>query len=137
MAIAYLTRKERFNAAHKLWVNEWSEEKNFEVFGKCANKNWHGHNYTLAVTVKGTPDPVTGFIMDAKKLSKLIKDVIIEELDHSNLNLDVPFLQDVQPTTEILSIKIWEQLYPHITGCTLHSIELQETETISAAYYGE
>jgi 6-pyruvoyltetrahydropterin/6-carboxytetrahydropterin synthase len=71
--MVYLTRRERFNAAHKLWVHEWSEEKNMEVFGKCANKNWHGHNYELFVTVKGTPDPVTGFIVDVKELGQIIR----------------------------------------------------------------
>jgi 6-pyruvoyltetrahydropterin/6-carboxytetrahydropterin synthase len=99
--MVYLTRRERFNAAHKLWVEAWSEEENFERFGKCANKNWHGHNYELFVTVKGQPDPVTGFIIDVKKLSKIIKAAIIDKVDHCNLNLDVPFVpRGMQPTTE-------------------------------------
>ena len=136
--MVYITRRERFNAAHKLWVKSWSEEKNLEVFGKCANKNWHGHNYDLFVTVKGKPDPLTGFIVDVKKLSKIIKRVIIEELDHKNLNIDVPFIpEDVQPTTEILVMLIWEQLLPHIKGCELHCVKLYETENIYAEYYGE
>lgn len=136
--MVYLTRRERFNAAHKLWVNEWSEEKNFETFGKCANKNWHGHNYDLYVTVKGRPDPVTGFIIDVKKLSKIIKREITDILDHSNLNLDVPFIPEgMQPTTENLTILIWRQLEPHLQGCTLHSIRLHETENIYAEYFGE
>lgn len=138
MAIAYLTRIERFNAAHKLWVPTWSRQKNFEVFGKCANKNWHGHNYKLEVTVKGAPDPVTGFIIDAKKLSVIIKEHIVEKLDHCNLNLDVDFIEEgMQPTTEMLVILIWEQLNKHIEGCTLHRIKLHETENIYAEYYGE
>jgi len=90
--MVYLTRRERFNAAHKLWVKDWSKKKNKAVFGKCANKNWHGHNYDLFITVKGTPDPVTGFVMDAKKLSTLIKKEVIDHLDHANLNLDVKFV---------------------------------------------
>ena len=136
--MVYITRRERFNAAHKLWVNSWSDEKNIEVFGKCANKNWHGHNYDLFVTVKGKPDPLTGFIVDVKKLSKIIKDVIIEQLDHCNLNMDVAFIpENVQPTTEILVMLIWEQLLPHITDCELHCIKLHETENIFAEYYGE
>jgi 6-pyruvoyltetrahydropterin/6-carboxytetrahydropterin synthase len=136
--MVYLTRRERFNAAHKLWVEEWSDEKNMEMFGKCANANWHGHNYTLFVTVKGKPDPVTGFIMDVKVLGDLIRNVIIERLDHRNLNLDVDFIpKNFQPTTENLVMLIWKELEPHITNCKLHSIKLVETENIYAEYFGE
>ena len=136
--MVYLTRRERFNAAHKLWVKSWSDEKNLEVFGKCANKNWHGHNYDLFVTVKGNPDPLTGFIVDVKKLSKIIKEVVIEQLDHKNLNMDVDFIpENMQPTTENLAMLIWQQLTPHIQGCELHRIKLYETENIFAEYYGE
>lgn len=136
--MVYLTRKERFNAAHKLWVDEWTEEQNNSIFGKCANKNWHGHNYYLHVTVKGKPDPVTGFIVDVKKLSLVIQEVIIEKVDHRNLNLDVGFIpKGMQPTTENLVILFWQQLQPHIQGCELHSIKLFETENIYAEYYGE
>ena len=136
--MVYLTRKERFNAAHKLWVAEWNDEKNLEMFGKCANKNWHGHNYTLYITVKGNPDPITGFVMDAKKLSKLVKEVIIEKVDHSNLNLDVDFVPEgMQPTTENMIILFWNELYDRLDGCELHYLRLHETETIYAEYYGE
>ncbi|MCG8326389.1 MAG: 6-carboxytetrahydropterin synthase [Chitinophagales bacterium] len=136
--MVYLTRRERFNAAHKLWVDEWSEEQNFELFGKCSNKNWHGHNYELFVTVKGTPDPVTGFIVDVKKLGKLIKTAIVDRVDHCNLNLDVPFIpKGMQPTTENLVILFWEELAPLLEDCELHCIRLHETENISAEYYGE
>ncbi len=137
MAQVYVTRVERFNAAHKLWVEEWSEEKNFEVFGKCSNKNWHGHNYILEVTVKGSPDPTTGFVMDAKKLGNLVKREITEKLDHMNLNLDVDFLKGMQPTSENLSIVIWQKLKEHITSCELHSIKIFETENIFTEYRGE
>jgi len=137
MAQVYVTRVERFNAAHKLWVDDWSEEKNFEVFGKCANKNWHGHNYRLEVTVKGTPDPITGFVMDAKKLGDLVKREITEKLDHLNLNLDVDFLRGMQPTSENLSIVIWNELKKHITNCELFSVKLYETDTIFTEYKGE
>jgi 6-pyruvoyltetrahydropterin/6-carboxytetrahydropterin synthase len=136
----YLTRIEKFNAAHKLWVKSWSEEQNFAVFGKCANKNWHGHNYVLHVTVKGTPDPETGFIFDAKKLSKLVRERVTDHLDHSNLNLDVPFIPDnLLPTTENLVKIIWEQLEKSIEAnkCRLHRIQLWETDTIYAEYFGE
>jgi 6-pyruvoyltetrahydropterin/6-carboxytetrahydropterin synthase len=138
--MVYLTRLERFNAAHKLWVADWSDAENRTVFGKCSNKNWHGHNYSLFVTVKGKPNPITGFIMDAKKLSKLIREVVTDKLDHSNLNLDVDFIpQHLQPTTENLVILIWQQLEPFIKadGAALHCIKLVETETIYAEYFGE
>ncbi len=138
--MVYITRIERFNAAHKLWVHEWSEAQNIAVFGKCANKNWHGHNYNLHVTVKGKPDPQTGFIMDVKVLSNIIKEQVVDHLDHSNLNLDVPFIpQSMQPTTENLAIVIWERLVPALAKypCRLHAIKLWETETIYAEYYGE
>ncbi len=136
--MVYLTRRERFNAAHKLWVKDWSKKKNRQVFGKCANKNWHGHNFELFVTVKGTPDPDTGFVMDAKKLSDLIKKKVLKHLDHNNLNLDVPFIpKGMQPTTENLVLVIWQQLEPHIKNCQLHSVKLYETENIFAEYLGE
>jgi len=136
--MVYLSRIEKFNAAHKLWVKDWTDEKNFEVFGKCANKNWHGHNYTLVVTVKGRPDPVTGFVIDAKKLSKIIRKHITNKLDHSNLNLDVDFIKDdIMPTTENLVMLIWNELNPHLISCNLHCIKLIETDTIYAEYYGE
>ena len=138
MPIVYLTRVERFNAAHKLWVSHWSEEKNISTFGKCANKNWHGHNYKLEVTVKGAPDPDTGFVMDAKSLGKLIREHVTDKLDHSNLNLDVDFVpKDMQATTENMAVLIWQQLEPQLEGCKLHKIRLVETENIFAEYYGE
>lgn len=138
--MVYITRIERFNAAHKLWVDKWSEEHNRKVFGKCSNKNWHGHNYTLHVTIKGRPDPDTGFIMDVKKLSTLIISEVIEHLDHNNLNLDVEFIpKGMQPTTENLVLVIWDRLKEPIeqANCQLHAIKLWETDTIYAEYYGE
>ncbi|MEM6396184.1 MAG: 6-carboxytetrahydropterin synthase [Bacteroidota bacterium] len=136
--MVYITRRERFNAAHKLWVKDWSDERNKEVFGKCANKNWHGHNYELFVTVKGRPDPQTGFVMDIKKLSKLIKKQIVDDVDHSNLNMDVDWIPaELQPTTENLVILFWQRLKDELEGCELHSIKLHETENIYAEYFGE
>ena len=85
--MVYLTRLEHFNAAHKLYNPAWTREKNEEVFGKCANENWHGHNYELLVTVKGDPDPDTGFLFDVKKLSNIIKEAVTDKLDHKNLNV--------------------------------------------------
>ncbi len=134
----YLTRRETFNAAHRLYNDYWSEEQNDNVFGKCANKNWHGHNYVLFVTVKGNPNPDTGFIVNVKELSAIIKEKVVDRLDHTNLNLDVDFIpKTIHPTTENLVKIIWEQLVPHITECALHSIKLYETENIYAEYFGE
>ena len=138
--MVYLTRIERFNAAHKLWVNDWTDEHNHDIFGKCANPNWHGHNYALHVTVKGVPDPITGFVMDAKKLSVLIKQEIVDHIDHRNLNIDVPFFpKNLQPTSENVVKVIWQQLFPHIDkmGVKLHRLVLWETDTIYSEYYGE
>lgn len=137
--IVYLTRKETFNAAHQLWVPQWSDEKNFTMFGKCANKNFHGHNYDLYVTVKGQPDPVIGFLMDVKELGKLIQEKICDVLDHSNLNLDDNFLPEgILPTTENLVYYIWQELAPHIPGnVKLHCIKLYETPKIYCEYFGE
>jgi 6-pyruvoyltetrahydropterin/6-carboxytetrahydropterin synthase len=111
--MVYLTRAEHFNAAHKLYNPSWSKEKNDEVFGKCANDNWHGHNYELFVTVKGEPDPDTGFLVDAKKLSIIINEHVVDKLDHRNLNLDVDFMQGKMCSSENLVIEIWNQLRPH------------------------
>jgi 6-pyruvoyltetrahydropterin/6-carboxytetrahydropterin synthase len=134
----YITRREHFNAAHKLWREDWSDEKNQEVFGKCSNKNWHGHNYNIFVTVKGKPVELTGFVIDLKDLSKIIKDYVIEPLDHRNLNLDVPFLKDVMASTENVAIKIWEQIEAPIqkAGGELVKIKLEETENNYVEYFG-
>ncbi|MFN0276705.1 MAG: 6-pyruvoyl trahydropterin synthase family protein [Chitinophagales bacterium] len=133
----YLTRKEHFNAAHRLYNNAWSEEKNFEVFGKCANKNWHGHNYQLYVTVKGEPNADTGFIMDAKKLSDLVKKEILERFDHKNLNVDTNYFNTIQPSTENFCRVIWNILELKIREGVLHCVRLHETENIYAEYFGE
>jgi 6-pyruvoyltetrahydropterin/6-carboxytetrahydropterin synthase len=112
--MVYLTRVEHFNAAHKLYNPNWSAEQNEAVFGKCANANWHGHNYELYITVKGQPSPDTGFVFDVKQLSKIVNQYVIEQLDHKNLNVDVPFMQGKLCSTENLAIAIWQQLQPHI-----------------------
>ena len=138
MSIVYLTRAEHFNAAHKLYNPAWSHEKNEEVFGKCANENWHGHNYELLVTVKGHPDPDTGFVFDVKRLSVIINEHVTEKLDHRNLNMDVDFMQGKMCSTENLAIGIWQQLNPHLpAGVELHCIKLYETPRIYVEYYGE
>lgn len=135
--MVYLTRREHFNGAHRLNNPKWTEEENVAVFGKCANKNWHGHNFDVFVTVKGTPDTETGFIMNAHELSKIMKREIVDRLDHKNFNLDVPELQNVLPSTENVVMQIWKWLEPHIKGCKLHCIKLVETENIYVEYYGE
>jgi len=135
--MVFLTRRARFNAAHKLWVKDWSNEKNIEIFGKCANPNFHGHNYTLYVTVKGEPDPITGMLINAKELAAIIKSEVIEKLDHKNLNLDVEFLPEgMQSTCENLVVLIWKRLESKIQQCELHSVKLEETENIYTEYFG-
>ena len=133
----YLTRHEHFNAAHKLYNPNWTEEKNNEVFGKCANANWHGHNYDLIVTVKGEVDENTGFLIDAKILSKILNTYVCDKLDHKNLNLDVDFMQGKLASTENLAIAIWQQIAPHLpANVKLHCVKLYETPRICVEYFG-
>jgi 6-pyruvoyltetrahydropterin/6-carboxytetrahydropterin synthase len=135
----YLTRRETFNAAHKLHHPDWSEEKNKATFGKCSNHNWHGHNYELFVTVVGEPDPVTGFVMDAKVLSTIVKKEIVDQVDHRNINLDVEwFSPTLQPTTENLARAFWNRIEALINerGAQLYCVRLHETENIFAEYFG-
>jgi len=134
----YIIRKEHFNAAHKLWRNDWSDEKNEEIFGKCANKNWHGHNFNLIVTVKGIPNPETGFVINLKVLSKIIKTEVVDIFDHKNLNLDVDCMKDILASTENMVIKIWEILEQPIlnAGGILAKIRLEETENNFVEYFG-
>lgn len=139
MAIVHITRRERFSAAHKLFRSDWSIEENEDVFGKCSNPNWHGHNYVLWVTVKGEPKEETGFVIDLKLLSDLIKTKVIDKLDHRNVNLDVDFMQGKMASTEIIAVEIWKQLEADIKaeGCELHSVKLSETENNYVEYFGE
>ena len=134
----YITRKEHFNAAHKLFNPAWSEEQNNDTFGKCANKNWHGHNYDLYVTVKGEINPDTGFVVNLKDLSTLIKIDVTEVLDHKNLNMDVIGMP-IMPSTENVAIFIWNILAPKIIemGAALHCIKLFETDSNYVEYFGE
>ncbi len=134
----YITRREKFSAAHRLHREDWDEQKNFDVFGKCSYPNWHGHNYVLYVTVKGELNPETGFVVNIKHLSKIIKENAIVKLDHRNLNLDVEFLKGKLASTENVAIGIWEQLEPIINelGIQLHSIKVEETENNFVEYFG-
>lgn len=137
----YVSRKEHFNAAHKLYNPSWSEEKNEAVFGPCANANWHGHNFELIVTVKGKPDPETGFVIDLKVLGKIIKDKIINKVDHKNLNLDVDFLAGKLASCETLVVEMWKILDPAVrevsSTARMHSIQLFETHKNFVEYFGE
>lgn len=135
--MVYLTRIEHFNAAHKLFNPAWDNAKNDEVFGKCANDNWHGHNYELYVTVKGVPNPDTGFVFDVKKLGEIIRNKVLEKIDHHNLNEDVDFMKGVMCSTENLAIGIWNELKKHLpVDVVLHCIKLYETPKIYVEYFG-
>jgi 6-pyruvoyltetrahydropterin/6-carboxytetrahydropterin synthase len=138
--MVHVCRKESFNAAHKLYNPNWTKEKNDEVFGPCANENWHGHNFELIVTVKGKPDPDTGFVIDLKKLGKLIREKIINKVDHKNLNLDVDFLYGKLASCETLVIEFWKILAPEIekiSTAKLYSLTLYETPKNFVEYFGE
>lgn len=134
----YITRKASFNAAHKLSRPDWTAEENESVYGKCANPNWHGHNYQLYVTVKGEVNPETGFLVDLKWLKDIINVAVVDKIDHKNLNLDVDFMKGKLASTEYLAIAIWEQLFTIIkeSGAQLHSIKIYETENNFVEYFG-
>jgi 6-pyruvoyltetrahydropterin/6-carboxytetrahydropterin synthase len=134
----YIVRKEHFNAAHRLRRTDWSDEKNELVFGKCANQNWHGHNFNLIVTVKGIPSPETGFVINLTTLSAIIKKEVIEVFDHKNLNEDLPYFKNGLASTENLAIVIWDILEAPIKneGGELAKIRLEETENNFVEYFG-
>lgn len=136
---AFVTRRERFSAAHRLFRPDWDDATNMEVFGPCSNPNWHGHNYDLFVTVKGPVDPGTGFVINIKKLSKVIRERVIDKIDHKNMNTEVAFMQGRLASTENLAVAIWEQLEDAITelGIQLHAIRVKETENNFVEYYGK
>jgi len=133
----YLTRKTHFAAAHRLFNPNFSDEKNKETFGLCSNPNYHGHNYNLEVTVEGEPDPETGYVIDLKYLKKVLNENIIRHVDHKNLNLEVDFLEDINPTVENLCIAFWKRLKDQIPSGKLHSIKLYESERNLVEYRGE
>jgi 6-pyruvoyltetrahydropterin/6-carboxytetrahydropterin synthase len=134
----YITRRERFSAAHRMFRQDWSDKKNLEVFGKCSNPNWHGHNYILWVTVKGEPSEDHGFVMNINILKKIISEKVIEKLDHKNINLDVSFMKNRISSTENLAIAVWDELKPEIekNGALLHCVKVEETENNFIEYYG-
>jgi 6-pyruvoyltetrahydropterin/6-carboxytetrahydropterin synthase len=135
----YLTRRERFSAAHRMYREDWSDDENFRVFGKCSNPNWHGHNYVLFVTVKGRITPDTGFVMNLTELKAIVNEFVITKLDHKNINLEVDFMSGKIATTENLAIAIWNELEPHVKsrGSELHCVKITETENNYVEYYGE
>ncbi len=133
-----VTRRVHFSAAHRLALEEWGEERNREVFGLCASPNWHGHNYELDVTVEGEVDPRTGFVMDLKVLKEHVEELVVRDLDHRNLNLDVPWLEGVNPTTENLIVGIWHRLVDALPeGIRLVRLVLWETPRNYVEYSGE
>ena len=138
--MVFLTRRATFSASHYYWNDAWSAEKNQNVFGHCANRNGHGHNYTLEVTVAGTPDPVTGFVVDLKWLKDIIEQEVLAVYDHRHLNLEVPEFAAKIPTTENIAIEIWGRLAPVVTaagGAKLSRVRVYETAEIFAEFRGE
>ncbi|HNX66921.1 MAG TPA: 6-carboxytetrahydropterin synthase [Bacteroidales bacterium] len=134
----YLTRRERFSSAHRMYREEWSDEENFRVFGKCSNPLWHGHNYVLYVTVKGELDHMAGYVMNSVRLKEIIQEKVISKLDHRNMNLETDFMSGKIATTENLAIGIWNALLEDIEkeGAILHCVKIEETENNFIEYYG-
>jgi 6-pyruvoyltetrahydropterin/6-carboxytetrahydropterin synthase len=134
----YLTRRERFSAAHRMFRQDWTDDKNRKIFGKCSNPNWHGHNYELFVTVKGELSEKLGFVINIDTLKQIILEKVINKIDHKNINLEVDFMKGRIATTENLAIAIWDQLKPFVEkeGVQLHCVRIEETENNSIEYYG-
>jgi 6-pyruvoyltetrahydropterin/6-carboxytetrahydropterin synthase len=138
MAIVRATRRVHFSAAHRLFRRDWSEERNVEVFGDCSNPNWHGHNYELDVTVEGEIDPETGYVLDLKRLRDALQERVVRDVDHRNLNLEVSWLEDLNPTTENLAVAIWNRLCDALPpGVRLARVVLHETPRNSVEYTGQ
>lgn len=133
----FLTRKAEFSSAHFYWVDDWTEEENLKVFGKCANRNGHGHNYTIEVTVAGEVDPVSGFVVDLKQLKDILEHEVIRVYDHRHLNLEVPEFRSAIPTTENIAIAIWNRLVDKIPNARLHRVRVYEMPDLFADFYGE
>ena len=135
----YITRRERFNAAHRLFREDFTDEQNLQIFGKCSNPNWHGHNYELYVTLKGEINKQTGFLVNLKRLSKIIRERVIVKLDHKNINLEVDFMEGKLASTENLAVGIWQELSQAIkeTGAELHCVKVVESENNYVEYYGD
>ena len=132
----YVTRREVFSAAHRLFNANYSSEENLRIFGKCSNPNGHGHNYTLEIVVAGEIDPQTGYLIDLKLLKEIINDNVLKKVDHKNLNIDVDFLRGIIPTSENIAVGIWNQLIDKIPAGKLHAVKLYETENNYVEYKG-
>ncbi len=135
----YITRRERFSAAHRLFRADWDDAVNLETFGACSNPNWHGHNYVLYVTVKGNINPETGFVVNLKDLSRVLKDKVVSQLDHKNINTETEFMRGKIVSTENIAVGIWNVLLPEIRqiGAELHCVKIEETENNFVEYFGE
>ena len=133
----FLTRKTEFSSAHYYWVDSWSDEENLRVFGKCANRNGHGHNYTLEVTVAGEVDPVSGFVVDLKALKDILEREVVKDYDHRHLNLEVPEFREAIPTTENIAIAVWKRLEGKIPNAKLYRVRVYEMPDLLADFYGE
>lgn len=137
--MVFLTRRATFSASHFYWNESWSAEQNEKIFGRCSNRNGHGHNYTLEVTVAGEPDAQTGFVVDLKWLKDVIQSEVMTAWDHHHLNLEVPEFASANPTTENIAIAAWKRLEPAVNaakGATLNKIRVYETPEIFAEYRG-
>jgi 6-pyruvoyltetrahydropterin/6-carboxytetrahydropterin synthase len=135
--MVYLTRRTSFSASHRLWSEQLSEEENLALYEKCANPNGHGHNYVLEVTVKGTPNPRTGMVLNLTELKQAMNEQVIQWVDHKHLNYDVSWLEGSIPTTEVLAIKFWERLQRALPEGLLYEVKIYETENNIASYRGE
>jgi 6-pyruvoyltetrahydropterin/6-carboxytetrahydropterin synthase len=137
MEMVYLTRRASFSASHRLWSKQLTEAENYAVYEKCANPNGHGHNYMLEVTVRGTPDPQTGMVLNLTQLKDAMHEQIVDWVDHKHLNYDVPWLEGSIPTTEVLVVKFWDRLAEMLPRGLLYEVKLYETENNIASYRGE
>jgi len=137
MEMVYLTRRASFSASHRLWSRQLTEAENYAVYEKCANPNGHGHNYVLEVTVRGTPDPQTGMVLNLTQLKDAMHEQVVNWVDHKHLNYDVPWLEGSIPTTEVLVVKFWDRLAEMLPRGLLYEVKLYETENNIASYRGE
>ncbi len=135
--MVYLTRRASFSASHRLWSRQLTEAENYAVYEKCANPNGHGHNYVLEVTVRGTPDPQTGMVLNLTQLKDAMHEQVVNWVDHKHLNYDVPWLEGSIPTTEVLVVKFWDRLAEMLPRGLLYEVKLYETENNIASYRGE
>lgn len=133
----YVTRRETFSAAHRLYNPKYSDEENERLYGKCSNPNWHGHNYTLEVIVAGEINPETGYVIDLKILKQIIIENVIKKVDHKNLNIETDFMTGIIPTAENIAAAIWNQLVNNIPNGKLYSVKIYETENNYFEYRGD